>query len=343
MNKAELRSNVLLAKNKIEALRKADSLIFPIFTDLHTYDIQYAYAQRLLGVLRLIREEIEIDITVNLGDNLQMLGRERHILNDELKELMSELLDEIYSVAGSFVINVNGNHDAIGTDFFKPDFWNEIVKGKYGITNAHYDAFGSYFYVDFDEAKTRFVILSLPSDSDLDSENPKPIWAFGERQLNWLEKDALDTDKYVIILSHVPLYYGYSGDEDIMIEVWDGEKVASSHIADLCGEIADCDRAAKIINEFAERSARLVACFSGHTHYDLLLEPHEKNKSGDGADRVNPLSCCQVVTTTASRWAEDESELKLAVDIAVWTPSTQMLDIVRVGDGDDRHVPMQNR
>lgn len=338
MNKAELRSSVLSARDKIEALRKKDSLIFPIFTDLHTYDTQYVCAERLLETLRFIGEQIDIDITVNLGDNLQMLGRERHIRNDELKELMSELLDEIYSAAGSPVININGNHDAIGTDFFKPDFWNEIVRGKYGNTNAHYDTLGSYFYVDLDKAATRFVVLSLPSDSDLNCENPKPMWKFGRKQLDWLEKVALDTDKYVIVLSHVPFYYSYSGDEDIMIEVWNGERTASSHIADLCGEIADCDRAVKIINEFAEKSGRLAACFSGHTHYDKLLASNEKIESGADAGRVNPLSCCQVVTTTASRCDEGESEPRLAIDIAVWTPSAKKLDIVRVGNGDDRKV-----
>ena len=86
-----------------------------------------------------------------------MLGRNIHISNSDLKVVMEEILGSIYEVINTPLLLTNGNHDAIGTDFFKSDFWNRVVKNKFGNRDAVYDVAGSYYYVDYDKADTRLV------------------------------------------------------------------------------------------------------------------------------------------------------------------------------------------
>ncbi len=322
------------AKEKIESIRGSDSLVFPIFADLHTEDADHEFMKKLIPTLKLITEKIEYDAVINLGDNFDMLGRTIHITNDELKNRYERIFSSIYNAAKHPVINVNGNHDGLGTEFFKPDFWNSLVKGKYDNTSACYGDDGCYHYIDYEKANTRLVVLSLPYDSDIESEMPTPIWSFGTNQLKWLKDTALNTDKAVIILSHVPFYYKYTGDTEAKIGVWTGKEAKETYIASICASPDDADEAVAIIDEFAAGpDTRLVACLSGHIHYDSFWLPHEEK---DG--KKNPLPCHQVVTTSACIAMNFKPEMGICIDVAVWTPSKGEFNIIRIGDGDDRKI-----
>lgn len=322
------------AKIKIEKLKKKDSVIFPLFTDLHTDDCNHEYTKKLIYMLKCVTEKIEYDAVIDLGDNFRMLGREIQIKNDELEKRFEDVFKAIYETVQHPIINVNGNHDGVGTDFFKPDFWNNIVKNKYGNTLAVYDDFGSYYYIDYEKADTRLVVLSLPSDSDVKSNMPAPAWEFGKQQLKWLKNTALNTEKYVIILCHVPLYYKYTGDKESTLAVWDGECEKQSYISELCGEIKDIDEAAEILNSFnKETKGRLVTAISGHTHKDSTWHPMEQKD-----EFKNPLSCCQFVTMASCSSYGIERIKGASMDILVWTPSEGELNLIRVGDGQDRNV-----
>lgn len=324
----QIKTAVCEAKEKIAALRKEDSLVIPVFTDLHTSGIDGEYTERLVSLLEILTSEIPCDALVDLGDNTGMLGRNEHITNGDLEKLLKGLFDKIYNAAKLPMLFVNGNHDGIGTDFFNAPFWNGIVKKKYGNTSAVYDEDGSYYYVDLEKADTRIIVLSVPSDADLIAENPTPVWKLGERQINWLENVALKTEKYVVILSHVPFYDVYRG-ENQLHSVWDGEKERFSTTYALCGSIEDADRAALVINAFNEKNkGKLIACLSGHTHSDSLYNPCETK-----GENINPLSCHQIVTTAACLRQEG-----ISMDIAVWTPSQRRFDMIRIGEGEDRSI-----
>ena len=330
---AKIIESVKKAKRKINDLRKEETLVFPLFSDLHTDGKGHEFANRLNFALKSITEEIECDGIINLGDNFSMLGRRIHITNDELKKKFEELFSDIYSSTKLPVINVNGNHDAIGTDFFKSDFWNDIVKEKYGNKNAVYGDEGSYYYVDFEKSNTRFVILSLPYDSDIESQMPTPLWRFGKSQLEWLKNIALDTKNNVIILSHVPFFYKYMGDKQETMKVWDGKNEKLSYIFSLCGEIEDIDEASKIINDFANLpETKLVAVLSGHIHEDDMWLPFEQR-----GKHKNPLSCKQIVTRGTCIGVRQEPQTGISVDVLIYTPKEEV-NFVRIGDGADRNL-----
>lgn len=321
------------AKEKIERIKAADSLVFPIFSDLHTVDENHEFTKKLVFALKTITDKIDYEAVINLGDNMAMLGREIHITNNALKKRLDGVFSAIYDATKHPLININGNHDAIGTDFFKADFWNDIVKGKWGNTAAVYENTGAYYYIDYEKSNTRLVVLSLPFDSDTEAEMPTPLWRFGDKQLKWLKQTALNTDKKVIILSHVPFYYKYTGDMESTVAVWDGTRAKTSYAYALCGGIEDLDAAIKIIDEFNAGSGEVIACLSGHTHADSLWMPYEQ-KSG----KVNPLPCCQAVIKASCFDTDGEPQIGVAVDVAVWTPSKTEFSMIRIGDGADRKI-----
>ena len=331
---SRMSASVACAVEKINALRAEDSLIFPIFTDLHTTDVEHEYMDKLIPALELINDKINFDAVINLGDSFGMLGRDTHISNKELKARFERVFSAVYDAVKHPVININGNHDAPGTDFFKPDFWNDITKGKYGNTMAVYGDEGCYYYMDYEKANTRLVVLSLPYDSDIEADIPTPLWGFGKKQLAWLKETALNTDKDVILISHVPFWYKYLGDTESKLGVWTGSEAKKSYISALCGWIEDLDEAVSIIEEYDKRpGTKLVACLSGHMHTDSFWAPYEAK-----GERKNPLPCHQVVTTATCFTEDTELEIGISIDVAVWTPSKGELNMIRIGDGEDRKV-----
>lgn len=344
----ELSLAIAHTKEKIEGIRKEDSLVFLTFSDLHMKHDQTEAVQKLLAALALADRAIQPDLVINLGDNPDMLGRTDHISNPDLSALFIRLFDRMASSVRCPLLLIHGNHDAPGTDFYKPGFWNAIVKGRYGHKDAVYGEEGAYCYLDLPSVDTRLVILSMPYDSDTERPIPTPLWRFGDKQLQWLANEALNTAGNVIVLVHVPLFYDYHGDTTSMLGVWTGDRAAQAYIKDLCGEIGDRDTAISILNAFhnheaydreeldihlnaSPAGARLVACFSGHNHTDSLWTP------GQTAEQhTNRLPCHQVVIKTATIFYGDAPHMGISMDAVVWTPSEGSFHLFRIGDGEDR-------
>ena len=321
-----LSKEISSIKERLEKIRVDGSLVFALFSDLHTRHAEFEDTNIISSALHELCQEIRPDAVINLGDNLAMLGREEHITNDRLKVTLTEIFDKMKGAASLPLFLINGNHDAVGTDFFKPSLWNEVVKGKYDDSLASYSDKGSYYYVDYDEANTRLVFISLPSDSDLEGEMPCPDWKLGKEQIDWLDKTALNTGKDILLFTHVPMYYDYLGDRSETLAVWNGEKPAFSYIRSLCGWIEDRDEAALAIN----RRGNVIACFSGHTHIDALWSPLENR-----GKHTNPLCCPQVITGRAICEGDNPG---IAIDLLVYNPTDKTCNMLRFGYGEDRKI-----
>lgn len=336
-------------KNRLEKIRKEDSVVMPLFADWHVNEKDSSLVNNLVTGLHILTSEIEFDGVVNLGDNTGMLGRNEHITNENLSLFLTYLFEQLSGVTNKPLYLVNGNHDGVGTDFFKSDFWNGLTKHQYGNDKAVFGQQGSYYYVDLEKGNTRMIVLSVPSGSDTESEIPHPYWELGLAQLRWLAEIALDTDKNVILLCHVPLYDYYIGDMEKMLSVWDGNREKKAYVKDLCGWIEDADEAVRVLNAFQKHEAyenrdlgislkqsapeaKLVACLSGHTHEDSLWQPGETKEP-----YTNKLLCYQVVTKSVMPYRKEET-YGFAFDVMVWTPSEGRLSFLRYGDGQDRTI-----
>lgn len=308
------------AKARVEALRREDSLVLLTFSDLHARGVEDPVFQKVKGQIEELTRTIPIHGVIDLGDNMGMLGRETHVTNPALHDIMARMFAAFRGASNCPFFPINGNHDAPGTDFFKPDFWNALVREELNALGAA-TANGGWYYADL-RGDIRLVFLSAPWQSDVESEIPTPVWALGEEQLAWLREEALDTEKYVLILCHVPMYDRYTGDMASMLDVWTGTRAAKAYISTLCGWIDDAPEAVTILEDFAKtHPGKLIGEFSGHTHVDSLWAPGETQ----GAVQ-NPLPCHQSVI----RMAKD------GLDILVVTPSLGRVDMIRVGEGEDR-------
>ena len=340
---------------RIASLRRLDSLIFPIFTDPHTHTLTEDGMTSLFAALSSLADAVPSDGVLALGDNLAMLGREHHAANDEIAGLLTGIFDRCADTFSCPVYPINGNHDGIGTDFFKPDFWYRVSRG-YDKGTAVREGESAYYYVDF--PGVRMVCLSLPSDSDLTAAHPTPMWEYGEAQLRWLAHTALACDCPVLLVMHVPFYYEYVGDPKPMLGTWNGERATESTIAALSGWIADRAVAEAIFAAFQNHTAYdnaalgihmapsgehacLIAALSGHMHNDSFWLPGEEKITGDAeTGGKNALPCAQFVTASSNPAINPDlrgrETVPATIDIAVVTPSERAITLVRFGDGDDR-------
>lgn len=340
---------------RIAAVRHKDSLVFPIFTDPHTHTLTEESIESLFAAFASIAGTVEPDGVIALGDNLAMLGREEHAANDEIAGRLRGIFDRCAATFACPIYPVNGNHDGIGTDFFKPAFWYAI-SGGYDQNTAVREGESAYYYVDF--PGIRMVCLSLPSDSVLAAEHPTPVWEYGNAQLRWLAHTALDCDCPVLLVMHVPFYYEYRGERTAMLGTWNGTHATTSTIAALCGWIADRNVAEEIFAAFQNHNAYdnaalgihmapsgehacLLAALSGHMHSDSFWLPGaEKNTKDADSGGKNTLPCAQFVTASSNPAVNPDlrghNTVPATLDIAVITPSRREITLVRYGDGEDR-------
>ena len=239
-----LTESIARAASRVDALRKPDSRVFVTFSDLHARGVEDESSLRLRGLLADLTGRISCDGVIDLGDNMGMLGRETHVENPRLKGIMEGMFASFRQACACPFYPINGNHDAPGTDFFKPDFWNGMVRSDLDALGARTTA-GGWYYVDL--PGLRLVFLSAPWESDIASEIPTPCWEFGEAQLAWLREEALHTEGHVLLFCHVPMYYRYTGDMERMLDVWTGTRAAKAYISTLCGWIDDAPQAVEIL------------------------------------------------------------------------------------------------
>ena len=326
---------------KIADIASDDSLVIPVFTDMHISDIHEHTFQLLLQSLKAICSQVMLDAVISLGDHLSMLGRDFHVSNETVAALLREIFDQISDITQVPCYHINGNHDGIGTDFFTEEFWYSIVMKKYDCGMAKREGNSAYFYVDHDKADVRLIFLSMPCGSDLDTEFPTPLWKFGEKQLKWLKETALPTagERDIVLFSHVPIYYSHSGDPTLKLTVWDGIRETESYIEDLYGRVEDQAAIEDILFSYAEGNpgSRIAACIYGHNHEDSFLAPKETRES-----KQHNLPYYQVeissLNTKNNVALRKNAKIGIAFDIVVLTPSERKLSFVRFGDGQNREI-----
>ncbi len=329
-----------ITKAKLSALAsKERDFTAAILTDMHLTDAENASFAALLEVLKLADSTLGLDAVIDLGDNLGMLGRNFHSSNAEIIEILDKIHAKLAANSSAPILSINGNHDAVGTDFFKLELWNAAVGDKFNAGIARHaetpEGKSAYYYVDFDAYKLRAISLSTPWSSDLEAEMPTPLWEIGAAQLDWLESTALaiPAEWRVAIFMHVPANSVYEGDMEKTLDVWTGTRAAKSRIADLCGWLEDRPRFEAILTAFAAKNpGSLTAAISGHNHVDQLFLPGD----GEGSE-LNRLPCPQINLPAAFN-PRLGSEYKFAFDIL--TLSGGRLELTRLGNGSDRDVEL---
>ena len=199
-----------------------------------------------------------ISFVVTGGDH----GNDYRNDTDVLRNSQTELMQALYSLSVPVYACVGNHDDCLGNmkdhgwDTKKcilPDEMHSICM-KYNPTNEN------YYYIDDDRNGYRYVFLNtsdIPYLTDKDGQYPLG-WRLevSDRQAVWLDDEALETDKKVILFSHAPLY-------NPAIFGTEGMPVAVKPYDDLLGG----QRVRYIVN----KHTNIVAQFAGHVHFDNLI------------------------------------------------------------------------
>jgi hypothetical protein len=111
-----------------------------------------------------------------------------------------------------------------------------------------------YFFFDFDNSDigVRVICLDGLLGDGYPTGNNGAAWGYTEEQIEWVRDVALNTDKQVIFLSHVPLSSLYS----------DAYERAYP--------IVNSDELKTVIQNFINNSGTVIGFFNGHTHMDFM-------------------------------------------------------------------------
>ncbi len=193
-----------------------------------------------------------------------------------LKELTSRYLDE----ANCPMLITFGNHDTnqlwcqnygVATQqLTQADHYREVIsklKEHNGSAMVN-DGESNYYYMDFHADKVRVIMLNT-TDGSYESEYDS-VYVISDRQAEWFEKTALDTDYSVIVMAHIPFYSEFSNNDKAP---------------------KNADKVLGAVESFIKNGGKFVAYMYGHTHAqsDMVDENgrlHISFKNGGGNAEV---------------------------------------------------------
>ncbi len=261
---------------KIKKINELDAPInFVFITDMHHganrflnrigEDIEFEDGVKHIESIQYVLDRCQdIQCVISGGD----IGNEYDFDPEKARETNFQIMDALYRLSVP-VHCVVGNHDDMTgcrTDrkkdntevAFPPDEMHKLCM-KYNPTSEN------YYYIDFEEQNYRFVFLNT-SDKPY-HKLPNGQYPYGwrlevsEEQAVWFEKDALATDKNIVIFSHSPVHneglVGTGGDNEACMKPYD-----------------DLLNGPRIYYDI-KKSPNVVAMIAGHVHFDNLIYDDE--------------------------------------------------------------------
>ena len=256
-------------KEKIESINttKGTQFTFAIQTDTHYYSDN---GDEVAENLKLFTNYIGFDFVANLGDVIRGYADEIIDSNENMRNAMTEIIHRyVTGISCPFMVAM-GNHDTNrmwATTYSEEPFtfaevWGKMFKPSFNTNFKAITETGSmYYYTDFNDVR---VIVINTQDGDDGG------FGISTEQLTWFTNIALNTNKWVLVLSHVPIVNGWS--------------VSSNYVSSYANIVS-------ALQSFKNNGGKVIACMSGHTHT-------QENKTVDDILYItfrNGGSICEVV------------------------------------------------
>lgn len=259
-----------------------DDFMFAIQTDTHYSTLN---GGTTANNIKALSHFIPLSFYANLGDYIKgyyqgeagKTDNTPELTMQSLKELTSRYLDD----ANCPVLITFGNHDTnelwckhygeASQQLTQADHYREVtskIKAHNGSLMVN-DGESNYYYMDFPAYNARVIMLNT---TDGNYENAfDSVSKISDRQLEWFKNTALNTDKNVIVMAHIPLCDNFP--ESSGSEPYNSEKVLLA------------------VEDFIQNGGKFVAYMYGHTHIqaDMLDENgrlHISFKNGGGNAEV---------------------------------------------------------
>lgn len=229
---------------KVQEIQEAqcDKFTFAIQTDTHyEYNEDAYYGNNL----KCLTNNIGFDFVANLGDVIEGYANEVTDSPENMRKAMTQIMHRyVTGISCPFMIAM-GNHDTNkmwadafeGTPFTFQEVWGRMFKPSFNTNiNAVKETGLMYYYTDFENV--RVIVLNT-------QDNVNGGFGVGNEQVEWFETEALNTNKPVLVMSHVPLINGWS--------------VSSNYNSSYANIVT-------ALQSFKSGGGTVIACISGHTH-----------------------------------------------------------------------------
>lgn len=309
---------------------------------LKSYEQRAAYSSMAMG---LCDSMIDFDAILHAGDSILTTDMPTASLEYEKGYLNN---DKLIYVQGNHDRNIDPEHGIMS----RHDFYTLMYRRFRDNPNYHfgkpYDA--SYYYVDFPDAKVRFVALDLYDIPDIHEDEYNEKSGYRQQQFVWLIQEALviESNWAVIVSAHsapVGMTYGNNTiNMDLMKTLLEAFAAGSS--ATLLATDAvfhDGTFDVNCVADFTSQGPRdIIAVMCGHNHWDQIRKINGINyitiacgymdiamyRPGGsywdgGADRTE-------------RYKDDYTAI--ALDVCILDRSNRTMKLKRIGYGADRQI-----
>lgn len=348
-------------KSKIIENTTDDSLNFLFMTDMHIdlLDMHDCIIRQCNAVVELARETC-IDFVLLGGDII-------HGISDKSRNF--ELFEEYVELFGKIdipVIAVRGNHDDnayhnknkpadikgfswehIPTDcIISAQEWSQRVadplsKGK--AVKDEQNADSSYFYVDFEDKKTRIVVLDsydykVEENTRGYAKYSAETWdRLSSRQMKWFAETALDPQRdgwNYIIASHNHLTY--NGIE----RPFGNSEMVCAILEAFNNKTAFYNAEYDIYVDYSDNTSKAVLSIFGHTHRDFYHKDKRTNMLFLGSGNAKPMvyDCTGALYDYAACEARERETVTEALFDCVICKKDGNFVKIRFGAGDDQFI-----
>ena len=230
--------------SKVQDIQQAQGtkFTFAIQTDTHYYD---GYGDAAANNLKLLSNYVGFDFIANLGDVIRGYADETIDSDTNMRLAMTEIMHRYVTGISCPLLIAMGNHDMnpmwadafSGQKFTNAEIWGRMFRPSFNTAPKAVTATGKmYYYIDYDDI--RVIVLNTQDGNDQG-------FGISAEQLSWFTDIALNTTKWVLVLSHVPLVNGWS--------------VGSNYVSDYANIVT-------ALQDFKANSGKVIGCMSGHTH-----------------------------------------------------------------------------
>ena len=252
-------------KNKITEFKKlqGNKIAVAIQTDTH-YSIIRNDNINIANNLKTFTNYFGLDFIANLGDIIQ--GYETNTLED-MKNSFTEIMNRyVDNCRTQFLYTVGNHEDCYLISWYGSKTLDEcILKGEiYANTIPFVNNTGKitkskelYYYKDFDDYRvivlcTRDIPFQALGANDISINNH----AISQAQVDWFENTALNTNKPVLVMSHVPLNSQLLLDTNV---------------------VKNSDKIITAMEQFKTNGGIIIASLCGHTHQQTSVKENGIN------------------------------------------------------------------
>lgn len=302
------------------------SIVFAIVTDSHNYFDGWDNWSNTAKNLYLLNRAFPLDFVAHLGDIIE--GNQD---KDSSETYLSEVVTDLRR-ANQNVVTLTGNHEdnhpyynINGTGLIN-DAERYSLLNRYNDANVQRIGTEQYFYFDFPNENMPIRIICLNGflgDGHLGNDGNS--WGYTDDEVAWVRDVALQTNKQVLFLSHMPL-------SKIYIRTYE-----------LGYELHNSDALKAVIGQFINNGGIVIGFFCGHTHKDFMVQndlgvyevqtgcQNAHQNGTPGSYSYNDGLYTPTAPTRRAGTAEEE-----LWDVVVVSPVEGRVEIIRFGAGNDR-------